>query len=306
MSSPFAPKLWTNYCPSDEEVAEIRTLLVDPALQLKRLSIKINAMQQVIDQLAEERDRLSAYIDAHKALISPFRRLPIDIVQEIFMACLPTHRNCVMSAREAPVLLGRICSSWRAISLATPRLWARLHIVEPTRPYGSSPAFEEKLKQRLETTKAWLGRSGQCPLSLSLESGQDHHDIPTEDPVPIALYTSLFIQALIPFASRWQHISFTIPPPILDSLQPLTEEDVPALTSVALYQRPEYGASGQGWGLFGMLRGVRITSFAISGINFNASELPLRWNQLTVLSISGPPWTIGSAMSSGTILKCSL
>ncbi|KAJ7683084.1 hypothetical protein B0H17DRAFT_1074566, partial [Mycena rosella] len=41
---------------------------------------------------------------------------------------IPLHRNCVMSAVEAPILLGRICSSWRAISHATPRLWARLHI----------------------------------------------------------------------------------------------------------------------------------------------------------------------------------
>ncbi|KAJ7022093.1 hypothetical protein C8F04DRAFT_245444 [Mycena alexandri] len=42
----------------------------------------------------------------------------------------PTHRNRVMSAVEAPVLLGRICRSWR--SLTTPRLWSRLHVVEPS------------------------------------------------------------------------------------------------------------------------------------------------------------------------------
>ncbi|KAJ6456394.1 hypothetical protein C8R45DRAFT_1034332 [Mycena sanguinolenta] len=36
------------------------------------------------------------------------------------MACMPTHRNCVMSAAEAPVILGRICSSWRAISIHRP------------------------------------------------------------------------------------------------------------------------------------------------------------------------------------------
>jgi hypothetical protein len=40
---------------------------------------------------------LGAYVDTHKALISPARRLPLDIIEEIFVACLPTHRNCVMS-----------------------------------------------------------------------------------------------------------------------------------------------------------------------------------------------------------------
>ncbi|KAF8177075.1 hypothetical protein K438DRAFT_1522243, partial [Mycena galopus ATCC 62051] len=55
--------------------------------------------------------------------------LPPDIIQEIFIACLPTHRNCAVSATEAPALLGRIRGAWRAISLSTPQLWARLRVV---------------------------------------------------------------------------------------------------------------------------------------------------------------------------------
>ncbi|KAF8210556.1 hypothetical protein K438DRAFT_1570262, partial [Mycena galopus ATCC 62051] len=57
-----------------------------------------------------------------KALISSIRRLPLQVIQEIFIACLPTHRNCVMSASEAPIQLGRICSSWRALAFSTPQL----------------------------------------------------------------------------------------------------------------------------------------------------------------------------------------
>ncbi|KAF8213683.1 hypothetical protein K438DRAFT_1550126, partial [Mycena galopus ATCC 62051] len=127
MASPFILRLGTNYCPTDEEVAEIKSHLVEPSLRLKELDDKIAELQKAIDKLAEERDGLGAYVGAHKALISPVRRLPLDIIQEIFIACLPTHRNCVMSASEAPILLGRICSSWRALSLSTPRLWASLH-----------------------------------------------------------------------------------------------------------------------------------------------------------------------------------
>ncbi|KAJ7140956.1 hypothetical protein C8R44DRAFT_550119, partial [Mycena epipterygia] len=122
-SSPFAPNFRTNYCPSDEEVTEIKGLLVEPILRLQRLNDEIADMQKAIDKLTEDRDNLGAYVEAHRALISPVRRLPLDIIQEIFMACIPMHCNCVMSTTEVPVLLGRICSSWRAISLATPRLW---------------------------------------------------------------------------------------------------------------------------------------------------------------------------------------
>ncbi|KAJ7699293.1 hypothetical protein B0H17DRAFT_1049373 [Mycena rosella] len=305
LSSPYAFKLGTNHCPSDEEVVEIKALLQDPTRQLQRVDNEIAVIWKIIDKLTRERDRLSAYVEAHKALISPVRRLPLDIIQEIFVACVPTHRNCVMSAREAPVLLGRICSSWRSISLSTPRLWARLHVVEPTRPYGAtstSAVFEEKLTQRLETTRTWLGRSGQCPLSLSLESSHDHHGSPPGTSSPAAHQTGRFLQTLIPFAPRWQHISFTIPPLVLDTLSLLTEADVPVLKSVALYQRPDHEPLNHGWGHFGMLRGPRITSFSVSGSNFSTSELLIRWNQLTVLSIAGPPWTIASSMTSQMVL----
>ncbi|KAJ6594553.1 hypothetical protein B0H19DRAFT_900769, partial [Mycena capillaripes] len=123
MSSPFAAQLGTNYCPQDEELAQINDLLIEPCLRLKHLDDEIAVMQKAINKLNEERDALTTYVEAHRALIFPVRRLPLDIMEEIFMACLPTHRNCVMSAQEAPIILGRICSSWRTISLSTPRLW---------------------------------------------------------------------------------------------------------------------------------------------------------------------------------------
>ncbi|KAJ7698058.1 hypothetical protein B0H17DRAFT_884182, partial [Mycena rosella] len=75
-----------------------------------------------IAKLTEKRRVLSAYLDSHKALISTVQRLLLDIIQEIFTSCLPTDRNCAMSA-EAPAILGHVCSSWRSISLSTPLLW---------------------------------------------------------------------------------------------------------------------------------------------------------------------------------------
>ncbi|KAJ7732701.1 hypothetical protein B0H16DRAFT_1248183, partial [Mycena metata] len=116
--------LGTNYCPQDDEISQISALIAEPSLRLIILD-------QELRKLTDERERLATYVDSHAALISPVRRLPLDILQEIFIACFPTHRNCVMSATEAPVLLGRICSSWRDISLSRPRLWSRLHIPKP-------------------------------------------------------------------------------------------------------------------------------------------------------------------------------
>ncbi|KAJ6538826.1 hypothetical protein DFH09DRAFT_1397458 [Mycena vulgaris] len=228
-------------------------------------------MQMAIDQLKAERDALVAYVQAHKALTFPVRRLPLDLLQEIFMACLPAHRNCVMSARESPVLLGRICSSWRAISLSTPRLWARINIVEPPQP------FPLKLAKLLETTKTWLGRSGQCPLSISLQGG------PSEN------VSRQFIQALFPFAPRWQHIQCTLLPLAFQSLTHLAAADVPMLESLTLHLHSAL-ANGRIFDhrLFGLLRGPRISSFGITGCKFTLPDLLLQWDRLTNLSILRP------------------
>ncbi|KAJ7467056.1 hypothetical protein FB451DRAFT_1484062 [Mycena latifolia] len=283
MTSPFAPKLGTNYCPEDGEIAEIIDLLVEPTHQLERLDGEIADMQNAIDKLKQQRESLVAYVEGHKALISPVRRLPLDIIQEIFMACLPTHRNCVMSASEAPVLLGRICSSWRAISLSTPRLWARLHIVEPQRSWDSdSSAFKEKVAQRLETTKTWLGRSGRCPLSISLETGLDRAATPNPS------RSDLFLQPLIPFAPRWQHIQFTIPSFVLPSILHLVEGDVPMLKNITLHQGSHNSGEPIEWKLLRVLSGPQVSSITMTGSSFILPELPLRWNALTALSILHP------------------
>ncbi|KAJ7785680.1 hypothetical protein B0H16DRAFT_1681019 [Mycena metata] len=273
MTSPFASKLGTNYCPLDKEVLEIERLLVEPLSRLKYIDDEIVALQKTIDELARERDSLSTYVGAHKALLSPLRRLPLDIIQEIFVACLPAHRNCVMSAVEAPILLGRICSSWRALSSSTPRLWARLHIVEPPR---SLPAqiYEEKYAQRLAITKAWLGRSGHCPLSISLDSSESRTPGAPDAVNP-------FLEVVLSYVSRWQHFVVTTLSE-LDSLFNLTEHDVPLLETLEI--RP-LSLAGTEQPSFGLLHGPKISCFALTVFNINPLALPLRWKNLTSLCL---------------------
>ncbi|KAJ7133626.1 hypothetical protein C8R44DRAFT_870992 [Mycena epipterygia] len=161
--SPFADKLKTNYVPSDEEIEEIHTLLVEPLDRLARFDTQIDELQAVLDQLKAKRQLLKEEIDDHRALSSPMRRLPGDILQEIFISCLPTTHNAVIHPREAPMLLGRVCSYWRNIAHTTPKIWNSLHVsLLPTEtPPDIVSAFQDLVE-------AWLERCGGCPLSISL------------------------------------------------------------------------------------------------------------------------------------------
>ncbi|KAJ7892812.1 hypothetical protein B0H14DRAFT_3125973 [Mycena olivaceomarginata] len=181
MESRFSHRFNTNYVPSDEEIECIRTDLVSHTQELARIDERIR-------EVSAQRDQIQAYIGSHKALISHPRRLPVDILREIFVACLPVDRNAVMSAQEAPLLLGRICSAWRSIVLTTPRLWASLH--------ASFDYIVAKSQRKLAVAE-WLGRSAACPISLSLS------DLGWDDG---SLDISALLKSLIDFGNRWRHV----------------------------------------------------------------------------------------------------
>ncbi|KAK6996992.1 hypothetical protein R3P38DRAFT_3069123 [Favolaschia claudopus] len=289
LPSPFAAKLGTNYCPTDAEVRNIEALLVRPTQLLQRLGDEISKLQTVLNKLVDERDALQAHVDAHKALISPVRRLPLDIIQEVFLACLPANRDCVMSASEAPLLLGRICRSWRTISQSTPRLWASLHVVEPSRrAYDRnpiSPFLERRATLRLAATRTWLDRSGQCPLSLSLHSAPEYEDTP-EDATE---HSMQFVRMFVAFAPRWRDVVFTTPVSLVLEVLSHLETKMPLLQSVAFkYCRHRILSVPINCGSFAMLRGARISKLTMPGSIFVPDRLPVAWHQLTELVVGGP------------------
>ncbi|KAK7018871.1 hypothetical protein R3P38DRAFT_3319734 [Favolaschia claudopus] len=296
MQSPFASRLHTNYCASDDEISELKGLLAEPRLRLAKLDGEILALRQKLDGLVEQRESLCAHIQSHQALMSPIRRIPLDVLEQIFLACLPTHRNCVMSAQEAPVLLGRICSSWRTLSLSAPRLWSRLHIVLPPPDHESlsrdRDIFAAKTAQRLEVASTWLGRTGICPLSISVEREfhLNHLDLPED-----------LLELLIPYASRWQHLSLVLPPSGFERLSRLSENDVPLLMSLSMSSAPIMDPAYT-WTPAGIVFAPNLSSFEFAGSGIIPSALPLRWNTLTELSLRVSSWNWNSGLTCETAL----
>ncbi|KAJ7675226.1 hypothetical protein B0H17DRAFT_1081490 [Mycena rosella] len=192
-STPYRDLLHTNTIPSDAECQRIHELLVGPRKQVVNISDEIERLQGLIGDLTEKRDHLNSFIDAHLALVSPARRLPEDIVAEIFTAALPSDRNATMSGAEPP------CFS-PIVALSTPRLWATLHIVEMTK-----------------VVHTWLSRSGSLPLSISM----------------VDLDVSKLLETLIHFAGRWKHLHLLLHSHrSFAPLATLAADDVPLLQSL--------------------------------------------------------------------------
>ncbi|KIJ94521.1 hypothetical protein K443DRAFT_356786 [Laccaria amethystina LaAM-08-1] len=197
-SSPFSAHFDTNYAASDQEVGKICKLLLEPQSRLARLDSEISRVQALLRSLYDERDNVNCFIDKHRALITPIRRLPLDILQEIFTHCLPTEGNPIMSADETPLLLTRICSLWRNAAFSAPRLWSQIHIPVPNShckyfpmfiaPEEYSDTVQRVIHRRSLVIREWLDRSGACPVDISYYQVDDptmtYHAQPLIDGIP--------------------------------------------------------------------------------------------------------------------------
>ncbi|TFK40354.1 hypothetical protein BDQ12DRAFT_680803 [Crucibulum laeve] len=129
-----------------------------------------------------------------QSLLAPIRRLPPELLSEIFLHCVqPCDQFVKPSPKEAPMLLGQICASWRTLALSTPRLWSSLELCRTWSSFNGKSSVHDAAA----LMKLWLERSGQRPLSISIR------DDLLEDPT----VRELFIRV----TPRWQHILIDVP-----------------------------------------------------------------------------------------------
>ncbi|KAF7356380.1 hypothetical protein MVEN_00970400 [Mycena venus] len=286
--SPFADRLNTNYVPSDSEVFDIRRILVDPADELARLDAEIKDMEIALSQLKERRALLKMPIDAHMALISPMRRIPQDVLVEIFFSCLPLQHNALIDPAEAPLILGRICRDWRRVAYSTPMLWSSIHIPAPNY-CSASTALLSRLENLVE---AWLERSATCALDISLYHTTILADVEI-DPL---------ISQLLPVSRRLRHLALSGDAKLFRPLLQLGAEDLPLLKSIRIetgtYEIFDDHPSAASALQIPTLRDVSLRLAE----SVDPLLLPLRWSQLTGLRLHCSSFWIATGPVGGLTL----
>ena len=288
--SPYAPHLHTNYSPSASEILDIRNLLTEPLTRLSTLDAEIERLNSTICVLYDQRRALSEEIEAHRALISPFRQVPLDVVGEIFAHCLPTHHNAVVSVRVAPLLLGRVCSAWRSITLSTSRLWASLHIPTP-RSYLFGPASIREMATRCQAVREWFLRSGEVPLFISLYLSDPFYSAGSPDPhKDIESFRSVSRQ-ILPFSRRWKTVDLKAREGSFTHFQDIVEGDVPMLESLSIVNIPmmtselQVSLKAERKIPSGLLSAPNLRRLSLRYLEEGLLDLPVRWSQLTHLNL---------------------
>ncbi|KAJ7781490.1 hypothetical protein B0H16DRAFT_1359059 [Mycena metata] len=266
--SPIRHLLHTNFVPAEAECDAVRLLLNESLESLRQLDTEILQLQTAMAKLVDIRQKLSADIDAHQAMITPARRMPSDIIQEIFVACLPTDGPSVIDSNDAPILLGQICHSWRHVAHSTAALWTDLHIV--------IPGTAEQVKDLSEVIKLWLGRSGGLPLSITVVLSQAFKE---------TISVAEIFAALNMFSRRWKNIQFPFSLAsqyLHESLALLSAEDVPMLETILMCSHIRHPTQA--------VRLPILEAPNLSGAHLNffghQSILPARWDTLTELHLN--------------------
>ncbi|KAJ8078169.1 hypothetical protein PM082_000375 [Marasmius tenuissimus] len=231
LKSNFDQVLDTNYIPSASEIEHLRSLIQEPEERIQKLEERIALLQA-------ERDELKRFADRHRALLSPFRRLPPDIWGEIFVQCLPeSNLNlCTCVSTKPPLLFTAICQTWRRIALKTPRLWTSIHIFLPgLYPGQTGNDHCRMMESKREGIKSWLNRSGSLPLtiSVSMSFSRSLSLGSTNDDAGSGSHTK-FMDFLVGYSRRWKTLALGSGVCLWnqESFRNLTVDDVPLLENV--------------------------------------------------------------------------
>ncbi|KAM6495448.1 hypothetical protein JOM56_008154 [Amanita muscaria] len=131
----------------------------------------------------------------------PFHHLPLEVIAEIFVLCLPKLgvieiTECFESKDPAPLLLCKVSSSWRSLALSIPRLWNELSIEI------GNPKVDIDLATAM--VDGWIARSGELSLSLRL------HWYGLDKKEKAMTMVKAHLNTFFRYASRWESVDISL------------------------------------------------------------------------------------------------
>ncbi|KAJ7671918.1 hypothetical protein B0H17DRAFT_947968, partial [Mycena rosella] len=143
------------------EIGSIHASVQSAEEDLAQLDRDLARAQKTVNTLTKSRKSLRAFIASERALLSPIRALPRELLAEIFVhhsSIFPTHRDCIAASLAA----SQVCALWRRVAQATSALWVRFPL------YYEAGYSREIPELQMELYRGWLKRAGSLPCDVAL------------------------------------------------------------------------------------------------------------------------------------------
>lgn len=184
-----------NDAPSSLQAALTRQTLLDEEKKVAQLDEQILGLQLKLERMTMLRDKSERAAQDCRFILSPIRKLPHEILAEIFSHCEddeflypPIH---VLAVDPDPLPLAWVCRSWRNVVLSTPQLWRALKI-------DLTKDRERYLRFPDERIQWYLSLSRAIPLRL---------DVTWLDTTWQEATAMKYLRLFMPHFDRWESIN---------------------------------------------------------------------------------------------------
>ncbi|KAJ7435432.1 hypothetical protein FB451DRAFT_272076 [Mycena latifolia] len=281
--------LTSNDVPHSSEIPNVLKALSDHEARLALLDAQIESMQSTLAELARERNEIAESLRQHHVILSPVRRVPPELLGEIFSLTLPWSRHIHnVVAHQPPWRLGHVCALWRHAAVTYPALW---------RYFDLSPSFTTPVNQyplpMLETT---LLRSGNLPLDVTFGGWSQQTS------------NAAWLDMFLSHCNRWAtiHILYVTDSGAFRDIFRRVKGQLPALQKLKLLSPryhdvpdlPDYFATAP------ELREVLLTN---SGLDRPSHALPIPWSQIThYRGVYSPSHQLQILQSAPNLVHCGM
>ncbi|KAK0234325.1 hypothetical protein IW262DRAFT_1488474 [Armillaria fumosa] len=180
-----------NNPPLQAERIQLEGVIIEGREILTGLQERIAQMDAALEVLFDEEMRVERTIESCQTIVRPIRRIPEDIIREVFLTCFGIEGDGkdLLDRNFAPLILSQVYRDWRGIALATSQLWSSMRL--DFDQYHNQLACQYLLQ-------TYLLRSATHDITLSIHSSRD-------------ISKSHLIPVLILSAPRWASLSMSLP-----------------------------------------------------------------------------------------------
>ncbi|KAJ3898677.1 hypothetical protein F5879DRAFT_979767 [Lentinula edodes] len=181
--------LHTNDSPTEDEQKTLETFLGHGKSELQYLKARIVSVKVLLEELERAKALLAKAVSEHETVLNPMRRMPDDLLVEIFLHgaglyidpgdYFPSARHS-LDLNSPPWTYSRVCRRWRGTAMRTPLLWTRVKIeadylvslrhsqITQQNVWNSHPS-QSPLPFGLSLLSGYLSRSAALPLAIYLD-----------------------------------------------------------------------------------------------------------------------------------------
>lgn len=138
-NAPFRPSqpedievlLTTNTPPDDLQADYVRVSVSSISYELSQIDARLSELETEARTLKQQRLSLLASRDQHRSVLSVVRRIPPEVLNEIFVHLARSeHFDALTGSQRALV---EVCRTWRAVALSNGALWSSIYLFSTLR-----------------------------------------------------------------------------------------------------------------------------------------------------------------------------